>query len=209
MQSLLNAIRVPVFIALLFLFAACADTEADYDVGDQVEVLAGGTWYPSEVLEVKNGSYKVRHVNDDGSQDNWVEEENIRFAEENVIPNDARPENVNKEKMETQNGALPKIKGTSWSLLCIYEKGTTPKYMHTFPEYLFCNNGRWELHALSNSIGQMGTYTIDGNQLITVHDGADRLTGKYTITWHAAENYLELDDGKLVFRLRYRTEAKC
>ena len=81
--------------------------------------------------------------------------------------------------------------------------------MHTFPEYLFCNNGRWELHSLSNSIGQMGTYTIDGNQLITVHDGADRLTGKYTITWHAAENYLELDDGKLVFRLRYRTEAKC
>ncbi|MBK6635320.1 MAG: hypothetical protein IPG38_14350 [Chitinophagaceae bacterium] len=58
MQTLINAIRVPVFIALLFLFAACGDAEAEYEVGDQVEVLAGGTWYPSEVLEVKNGSYK-------------------------------------------------------------------------------------------------------------------------------------------------------
>lgn len=104
---------------------------------------------------------------------------------------------------------LPEIIGTSWSLLSIYEKGTKPKFLHNFPDYLFCNNGRWELHSLTVSAGQMGTYKIKGNRLTIVHDGADKLTGNYTITWNAAEKYLELDDGKLIFRLRYRTKTKC
>jgi len=107
------------------------------------------------------------------------------------------------------NADLPEIIGTSWSLLCIYEKGTQPKYLRIFPEYLFCNNGRWELHSLTNSPGQMGTYTINGNRLKTVHDGADKLTGNYKITWNEVEKYLELDDGKLIFRLRFRTKTKC
>lgn len=115
---------------------------------------------------------------------------------------------ITKMKSE-KTGDLPDIIGTSWSLLCIYEKGTQPKFLRIFPEYLFCNNGRWELHSASNGMGQMGTYTVKGNRLTTVHDGTDKLTGNYTITWNAAEKYLELNDGKLIFRLRYRTKTKC
>ena len=110
---------------------------------------------------------------------------------------------------EELNADLPEIIGTSWSLLCIYENGAEPKYLHNFPEYLFCKNGRWELHSLTTSAGQMGTYTIEGNQLTTIHDGSDKLTGNYTITWNEAEQYLELNDGKMIFRLRYRTKAQC
>lgn len=113
------------------------------------------------------------------------------------------------EETEEINADLPEIIGTSWSLLSIYEKGTEPKFLRIFPEYLFCKNGRWELHSLTNSMGQMGTYTIEGDQLTTVDDGADNLTANYTITWNEAEQYLELDDGKLIFRLRFRAIAKC
>ncbi len=128
--------------------------------------------------------------------------------EQNTAADDDGETAAVSDEVEATND-LPQLKGTSWSLLCIYENGTEPKYLHNFPEYLFCNNGRWELHSLTTSAGQMGTYTIDGNQLTTVHDGTDKLTGNYTITWNEAEQYLELNDGKLTFRLRYRTTAKC
>lgn len=121
----------------------------------------------------------------------------------------AKQEAAISNKIMEINEELPEIIGTSWSLLCIYEKGTQPKYLRIFPEYLFCKNGRWELHSLTNSMGQMGTYTIKGNHLVTIHDGADKLKGNYTVTWNATEKYLELDNGKQIFRLRYRTKAKC
>lgn len=141
---------------------------------------------------------------------------NACSAKEQVPPDDDSineeiivQEAANTEETEEINADLPEIIGTSWSLLSIYEKGTEPKFLRIFPEYLFCKNGRWELHSLTNSMGQMGTYTIEGDQLTTVDDGSDNLTANYTITWNEAEQYLELDDGKLVFRLRFRAIAKC
>lgn len=141
---------------------------------------------------------------------------NACSAKEQVPPDDDSineeiivQEAANTEETEEINADLPEIIGTSWSLLSIYEKGTEPKFLRIFPEYLFCKNGRWELHSLTNSMGQMGTYTIEGDQLTTVDDGSDNLTANYTITWNEAEQYLELDDGKLIFRLRFRAIAKC
>ncbi|MGE0636467.1 MAG: hypothetical protein AB7G44_16325 [Bacteroidia bacterium] len=129
-------------------------------------------------------------------------------GEQNTAADDDEQTDVS-DTEEELNEDLPELIGTSWSLLCIYENGTEPKYLHNFPEYLFCKNGRWELHSLTTSAGQMGTYTVDGNQLTTVHDGTDKLTGNYIITWNEEGQYLELNDGKQTFRLRYRTEAHC
>lgn len=141
---------------------------------------------------------------------------NACSAKEQVSPDDDSineeiivQEAANTEETEEINADLPEIIGTSWSLLSIYEKGTEPKFLRIFPEYLFCKNGRWELHSLTNSMGQMGTYTIEGDRLTTVDDGSDNLTANYTITWNEAEQYLKLDDGKLIFRLRFRAIAKC
>jgi hypothetical protein len=117
----------------------------------------------------------------------------IRPGEVGTNQNIMEKETAISEIPDESNGGLPEIIGTSWSLLCIYEKGTQPKYLRIFPEYLFCKNGRWELLSLTHSQGQMGTYTINGNRLKTVHDGVDKLT----------ENY------KMIFRLRYRTKTKC
>jgi hypothetical protein len=108
------------------------------------------------------------------------------------------------------NAALPDIIGTSWNLIKIYARGQESKGdLFVFPEYLFCKSGRWEAHTDSNGMGQMGTFTVDGDKLILVHDGADQLTARYTITWNEAGKYLELDDGELVFRLRFKIKAGC
>lgn len=209
MKTMLKAIRMPVIFAFLLILNAFSAKEQYYKAGDTVDVISAGAWYPSTVLEVKPGLYKIHYKNQDNSLDAWVANDKIRPSEvstnQNIIEKEAAISKITEEMI----GDLPEIIGTSWSLLSIYEKGAQPKYLHIFPEYLFCKNGRWELHSASNSMGQMGTYTIKGNHLITVHDGADKLTGKYTITWNATEKYLELDDGKLIFRLRYRTKTKC
>ncbi|MDI1324790.1 MAG: hypothetical protein PSV36_18745 [Algoriphagus sp.] len=118
-------------------------------------------------------------------------------------------ETANSEETEEINAELPEIIGTSWSLMSIYEKGTEPVFLRIYPEFLFCKNGRWELLSLTNSQGQMGTYTIDGDRLTTVNDGADNLTANYKITWNEADQYMELDNGELIFRMRFRAIAKC
>lgn len=210
MNKVLNAIRKPaIFFSLLFLFAACSAKEHQFNPGDNADVLSAGTWYPSTVLEVKPGLYKIHYNNQNSDLDTWVTNEQIRISELNIPQNiDEQEAGISEETSETSDD-LPEIIGTSWSLLCIYEKGTQPKYLRNFPEYLFCNNGRWELHSLTTSMGQMGTYTVKGNRLKLVHDGADKLTGNYIITWNTVEKYLELDDGKKIFRLRFRVKAKC
>jgi len=209
MKTIFKAIRMPVIFAFLFILSAFSTKEQYYKAEDTVDVISAGVWYPSTVLEVKPGLYKIYSRNQENSLVTWVTNDQIRTSEvntnQNIIEMDAAISNNTEEMV----GDLPEIIGTSWSLLSIYEKGTQPKYLRIFPEYLFCKNGRWELHSDSNSMGQMGTYTIKGNQLITIHDGADKLTGKYTITWNATEKFLELNDGKLIFRLRYRTKTKC
>jgi hypothetical protein len=137
-------------------------------------------------------------------------------AKEQVPPDDVIineeiivQETANSEETEEINAELPEIIGTSWSLMSIYGKGTEPVFLRIFPEFLFCKNGRWELLSLTNSQGQMGTYTIDGDRLTTVNDGSDNLTANYTITWNEAGQYMELDNGELIFRMRFRAIAKC
>ncbi len=105
---------------------------------------------------------------------------------------------------------LPDIIGTSWNLLKIYTRGEESRGdLFVYPEYLFCKSGRWKAHTDSNGMGQMGTFTVEGDKLILVHDGADQLTDSYTMTWNEAGKYLELDDGKLIFRLRFKIKAGC
>ncbi|SDM18993.1 hypothetical protein SAMN05421813_107126 [Daejeonella rubra] len=209
MKTIFKAIRMPVIFAFLFILSAFSTKEQYYKAEDTVDVISAGAWNPSTVLEEKLEFYKIYYKNQNSSLVTWVANDQISPSEVSTNQNIIEKEAAISKNTEEMIGDLPEIIGTSWSLLSIYEKGAQPKYLRIFPEYLFCKNGRWELHSDSNSMGQMGTYTIKGNQLITIHDGADKLTGKYSITWNATEKYLELNDGKLIFRLRYRTKTKC
>ncbi len=62
--------------AALFMFAATSITfaQADYKVGDKIEVqyTGGGSWFKAEVLETKDGSYKIRYNGYGSSYDEWV-----------------------------------------------------------------------------------------------------------------------------------------
>jgi hypothetical protein len=53
----------------------------------------------------------------------------------------------------------------------------------------------------------MGTYTISGNKLIQVSDGADKLKETYTISWNAADGYLVLTSGDTVMWLQYNSKT--
>ncbi|MDO9275379.1 MAG: hypothetical protein Q7T92_07520 [Lutibacter sp.] len=209
MDTINKALRIFLIFAALILYNGCSANERNYQAGDALNALLAGLRYSSTVLEVKPELYKIHHNNQINIFDRWIADDQIRPGELNTSQNTIEQETVISKKIEEINEGLPVIIGTSWSLLCIYEKGTQPKYLRNFPEYLFCNNGRWELHSLTTSAGQMGTYKIKGNRLIIVHDGVDKLTGNYAITWNDTEKYLELSDGKLIFRLRYRTKTKC
>ncbi|MFT3743213.1 MAG: Tudor-knot domain-containing protein [Pyrinomonadaceae bacterium] len=49
-----------------------------YSVGEKIEVLWSGTWYASEVLEVKGGQYKIHYSDWASTFDEWVKPDRIR-----------------------------------------------------------------------------------------------------------------------------------
>ena len=101
---------------------------------------------------------------------------------------------------------VPTLKGTSWGVVSIYTKGTTPKINQVHPTYLFCNDGHWEFQT---KFFQKGTYTQQGAKLITIGDGADKLRAVYKLTWFPAQKYLEMDEDGLIIRMVYQAKAKC
>ena len=52
-----------------------------FDVGDKVEIDYGGSWYPGQVKEVKDGQFFVGYDGYDSSWDEWVESARLRVPE--------------------------------------------------------------------------------------------------------------------------------
>jgi hypothetical protein len=46
-------------------------------VAKQVEVLWGGTWFPSEILQVKDGKYFIRYIGWSDASNEWVTKDRI------------------------------------------------------------------------------------------------------------------------------------
>lgn len=65
--------------AVLFLLSwAAALVAADFQAGDKLEIRWGEKWYPGEVLEVKDGQYKVRYDGYSASWDEWAKPDKLR-----------------------------------------------------------------------------------------------------------------------------------
>ncbi|MCW5550370.1 MAG: hypothetical protein KIT44_15515 [Opitutaceae bacterium] len=64
----------------LAIFLGCMATmlPANYKPGDKLEINWGGQWYPGEVLEVKDGNYKVRYDGYGAAWDEWASAERLR-----------------------------------------------------------------------------------------------------------------------------------
>ena len=74
-----QTITFAAIVSLVIMFAASSlvNAQTTYKVGDRIEVQYGyNAWYSAEILEVKDGSYKVRY--DDGSTNEWVKPHRMR-----------------------------------------------------------------------------------------------------------------------------------
>jgi hypothetical protein len=70
--------RKNTWVASAFLFLSCllAQAQTAFKAGDQVEVSWYSTWYKAQVVEVKDGNYKIRYTTD--SSEEWVDNTRIR-----------------------------------------------------------------------------------------------------------------------------------
>ena len=77
-KTLLSSALALVFVVGLAQ-AALAETAPTYKVGDKVEVLWKGTWYPAAVIEVKPDEWKIHYDGYEASWDEWVKSDRIRM----------------------------------------------------------------------------------------------------------------------------------
>lgn len=105
------------------------------------------------------------------------------------------------------SGGLPVLAGTSWAVISIYEKGTTPKTQFRPSNFLFCKNGKWEHQTGSLFLG--GTYTVKGATLSTKDEGAGSKPEDWKLRWDGSVKEMEMEQGKLIYVLRYQGKTKC
>lgn len=107
----------------------------------------------------------------------------------------------------TVAGGMPVLSGTSWAVVSIYEKGTTPKTQHRPGNFLFCKNGKWEHQTGSTFLG--GQYKVSGATLSTKDEGAGGKWEVWKLRWDGPVKELEMEQGNLVFVLRYQGKTQC
>ncbi len=176
-----------------------------YKVGDKITAKDRvNNWLPAEVMEIGNGKYKVHYTGYSDYYDGWIPDDWIKPL--NTATTATNNQNSKPGTDPEMNGAIPKIVGTAWYVLKIYNKGTTPDNNHVHTPYIFFQNGRFEFQ---NSYVTMGNYRVSGNKITQVSDGSDKLTETYTISWNANEKYMELTStsGPTVMRMVYNRKT--
>ena len=177
-----------------------------YKVGDKITAKDRvGNWLPAEIMEIGNGQYKIHYTGYTDYFDGWIPADWIKPL--NAKTPATNNSNTEQAKDPEMNGAIPKIVGTAWYCLAIYNKGTTPKNNHVHFPYIFFKDGNYEVQ--SGGYFSKGKYRVSGNKITQVSDGSDKLTETYTITWNAKEKYMELTStsGPTVIRLTYNRKT--
>ena len=90
MTSGFKFLAMAVLATAMVLFSG-VDARA-FDVGDKVEIDYGGSWYPGQVKEIKDGQFFVGYDGYDTSWDEWVESARLRVPETVAEEEAATPE---------------------------------------------------------------------------------------------------------------------
>lgn len=106
----------------------------------------------------------------------------------------------------TVDAGMPVLAGTTWAVISIYEIGTVPKTQFRPSNFLFCNNGKWQHQTGSLFLG--GTYEAQGAELTTTDDGATQ-PQDWKLRWDGSVKEMEMEQGKLIFVLRYQGKTSC
>ena len=104
------------------------------------------------------------------------------------------------------NNGCPGLVGTTWAVASIYEIGTVPKTQFRPGNFLFCKNGKWEHQTGSLTLG--GTYQAKVAVLTTTDEGAAKPQA-WKLRWDGSVKEMEMEQGKLIFVLRYQGKASC
>ncbi len=99
-------------------------------------------------------------------------------------------------------GGLPVLPGTTWAVASIYQKGEVPKTQFRPANFLFLKNGKWEHQTGSMYLG--GTYKVSGNTLTTIDGEAGGKSSTWKLRWDGAVKEMEMEQGNLIFVLRYQ-----
>lgn len=90
MTSGFKFLAMAVLAAAMVLFSGVGALA--FDAGDKVEIDYGGSWYPGQVKEVKDGQFYVGYEGYDSSWDEWVESARLRVPETAAEEEPAAPE---------------------------------------------------------------------------------------------------------------------
>lgn len=137
MTSGFKFLAMAVLVAAMVLFAGVGALA--FDAGDKVEIDYGGSWYPGQVKEVKDGQFFVGYEGYDSSWDEWVEsarlrvpeteaEEEVAAEEETAVPEEevaaedaAVDETDDAASAEAEEAGLPEITirkgGSIWATI--------------------------------------------------------------------------------------------
>ena len=105
-----NIIINLMFISLFLIQTSCkkgqsSKNETGFSVGDVVEVEWNGSWYKANILEVKDGKYKVHYEGYDNSYDEEVGMDRIRKLSQTAVSNSS--ESGEKKAVKLEPGAMP------------------------------------------------------------------------------------------------------
>lgn len=104
------------------------------------------------------------------------------------------------------SGGLPILPGTTWAVISIYEKGTTPKTQFRPSNFLFLKNGKWEHQTGTLYLG--GTYKVKGSTLTTIDGEAIGKAEEWKLRWDNSVKEMEMEQGNLIFVLRYQGKTQ-
>ncbi len=205
--------KIICFICLFFL---CNTIQAQ-TVNSKVSMVGtDGKNYTGVITAIQADKYNVKYDGINFSA--WLTANQFTVASaanavQNRVVTNRGVSRFDVKLTDAQNAAIPEVKaglpvlsGTYWAVISIYEKGTTPKTQFRPSNYLFCKNGNWEHQTGTLYLG--GKYKVNGN-VLTTDDGAGTKPSTWKITWDGSVKEMEMQQGTLIFVLRYLGKPTC
>lgn len=174
--------------AIVFIFAAnsLSFAQTAYKVGDKIEVVDGGKWYKAQIIEAKDGQFKIHYEGYSATMDVWVSPDRLRR-----IGGDIPTTTKNNVGSQTQEQTSVTNQATKYkpgdrvecdkASIGIWEKGTVVPFL---PDDTNKNSGNFYRVRL-DSFNKGGLYKA-GHECRTenirpINETPIRASGKYKV----------------------------
>lgn len=178
-----TAITVIVF---MFTVNSLTFAQTAYKVGDKIEALDGGRWYKAQIIEAKDGKFKIHYDGYDSVMDVWKTPDDFRR-----IGGDKPTANENNAGSQTQEQPAAANKATKYkpgdrvecdkAQMGIWEKGTVMAFL---PDDTNKNSGRFYRVRLDSFV--KGGLYMAGHECVVdairpINEAPLKASGKYKV----------------------------